>query len=175
MSRFKLLLLDANVVICLFELGLWDHIVKQCDVHLSPVVIDESDYYMDANGIGHKIDLNPYLRDGAITTFAVPMNQVMAFRAEFSKCYEGDIDDGEAESLTYLLNSNDEYTICSADHIVFQILGSRYKSSQGISLEELLKAVGKSQKLDYWFTKAFREDKTRLGFADGLQGISDAE
>lgn len=172
MSKFKLLLLDANVVIHLFKLGLWDTIVERCDVHLSAVVIGEAGFWEDENEMPHSIDLNPYIDSGAVTKFEVPLEQIMAFCADFSKTYKGDLDDGEAESLTYLLGSTDEYAICSADHIVFQVLGSHYRSSQGISLEEVLQAVGLSRQLPYWFTKAYREKLTRSGFADGLQGRS---
>lgn len=172
MSKFKLLLLDANVVIYLHELGLWDTVVEQCDVHLSATVIGECDFFRDANEIDHRIDLRPYIENGTVTMFEVPLDKIIAFMADFSKSYKADLDPGEAESLTYLLESTDEYTICSADHIVFQVLGSHYRSGQGLSLEELLQVLGKTRKLGYQFTKAFREKCNQSGFADGFQGRS---
>jgi hypothetical protein len=44
MKRFKCPLLDANVVIELSSLGLWDALVRQCDIHLSEMVIAESNF-----------------------------------------------------------------------------------------------------------------------------------
>lgn len=38
MSRLKLLILDACVVIQLHELGRWQQVVEQCDIHLSEIV-----------------------------------------------------------------------------------------------------------------------------------------
>lgn len=174
MSRFRLLLLDANVVIYLFKLGLWNEIIDLCDVHLAATVVDECDFYKDELGDFRRIDLNPYLEKGVITKFEVPLEKIIAFRAEFNEKYKCDLDDGETESLTFFLESKDEYTICSADHIVFQLLGSHFRSEQGISLEELLGKLGKTKKVDYQFTKDFREKCSRSGFADGIQGRSNA-
>lgn len=172
MSGFRLLLLDANVVICLFELGLWDKIVKRCDVHLSATVVGEADFFIGADGMEHEIDLRGYVESGAITIFEVPLEKIREFFDEFSESYAGDLDPGEAESLTYLLNCSESHTICSADHIVFQVLGSHCRSDQGISLQELLERIGETRRLKHQFTKAFREKCTRSGFADGMQGRS---
>lgn len=47
MKKFRLLLLDADVVIELFRLGLWDGIVERCDVHLARIVVeDEAQFYL---------------------------------------------------------------------------------------------------------------------------------
>jgi hypothetical protein len=51
MKRFKFLLLDANIVIKLFSLGLWDALVKQCEIYLAERVIGESDYFEDSAGV----------------------------------------------------------------------------------------------------------------------------
>lgn len=59
MKRFKFLLLDTNVVIKLFSLGLWDALVKQCEVHLSEIVVSESNYFEDSEGKRHDIDPGP--------------------------------------------------------------------------------------------------------------------
>lgn len=173
MSRFRLLLLDANVVIYLFQLGLWDRVVECCDVHLAETVVEESDFYDSVDGVRHRIDLTEYIRSRAISVFEVPVERVQAFCDEFSSCYKVDIDPGEAESLAHLLDSGESYKICSADHIVFQVLGSRYRSGQGISLEEVLQDVGLSRPLRYIFTKAYRQKRARDGFSDGFSGLSE--
>ena len=43
----RLLLLDANVIIKLFELGLWDRVVERCEVLVSKIVKEEeADFYV---------------------------------------------------------------------------------------------------------------------------------
>lgn len=49
MSRLKLLILDANVVIHLHEFGIWAKFIGVCDVHLPGTVVEESNFY-EVNG-----------------------------------------------------------------------------------------------------------------------------
>ena len=51
MKRLSFLLLDANVVIYLFEHRLWERLVETCDVHLARTVIDEAHFYEDDDGV----------------------------------------------------------------------------------------------------------------------------
>jgi hypothetical protein len=39
MKKFKLLLLDTNVVIKLFELDLWQNLIERCEIWLAGTVI----------------------------------------------------------------------------------------------------------------------------------------
>jgi hypothetical protein len=59
-SRLKLLILDACVVIQLHELGRWQQVVDQCDIHLSEIVAQREVRFDDANGT--RIDLEPESR-----------------------------------------------------------------------------------------------------------------
>jgi len=81
------------------------------------------------------------------------------------------IDPGEAETLAFLANSSEKFIVCTADGAVFSALGFLDKSEIGISLEEVLRKVGltPSQKLEWWFSKKFREKYTRQGEIDSIQ------
>ena len=81
------------------------------------------------------------------------------------------LDDGETESLAQLINSKEQYLICSADKIVFRILGNLNRSEQGISLEEILQRVGLGVALPRPFTKSYQKEYTGKGFTEGLGGI----
>jgi hypothetical protein len=85
------------------------------------------------------------------------------------------LDPGETESLAYLLRQSDECWICSADKIVYRVLGNLGRSEQGVSLEEVLNEVGLGRKLSGGFTRAYREEWTRKGFQEGLGGIGARE
>ena len=103
MSRLKLLILDACVVIQLYELGRWQKVVDQCDIHLSEIVAWREVKFDDANGT--RINLESAVLSKAITLFSVEALKVEAFRSRFDDSYLGVLDDGEAESLAYLFDA----------------------------------------------------------------------
>ncbi len=184
MKKFRLLLLDANIVIELFRLGIWDQLLEFCDIHLAKSIVGsktselrgEADFFIDDLGDRHEIDLEKDIEAGKITVFDVNPSDLGTFRAKFDPTYFEKLDAGETESLAYLLNSKETYQICSADAIVFRVLGNIScgkinRSEQGISLEEILQKIGLSRKLTSQFTKAFREKMTQKGFQEHLGGM----
>ncbi len=171
MKKFRLLLLDANVVIEISRHGLWDQLVTQCDIHLARTVIDEAQFFDDDEGNRHYIDLAPHLDAKTITEFSLPPSQLASFRATFDPVYFEKLDPGETESLAYLLDQPRECRICSADKIIYRVLGNIARPEQGISLDEILAQIGLRRKLPDKFTRAFREKWTKMGFQEGLGGI----
>jgi len=172
MKRFRLLLLDAGIVIELLRQGIWDRLVEACDVHLSRTVAEtEAHFYEDADGEKQHFDLAPDVESGRITVFDVLPSELARFRSCFDPSYFERLDTGEAESLAYLLNAEEPCLICSADSIVFKVLGNLDKAGQGVSLEEVLQQTGLTRQLEWPFTKAFRERWTRAGFRDELGGL----
>ena len=109
MSRLKLLILDACVVIQLHELGRWQQVVDQCDIHLSEIVARREVKFDDTNGT--RIDLEPAIQSNAITLFSIEALRVEAFRSRFDDSYLGVLDDGEAESLAYLFDAKSHFLI----------------------------------------------------------------
>ncbi len=172
MKKFSLLLLDANIVIELFRLGIWDKVVDLCDIHLARTVADrEAHFFLDEEGQRQDFDLTPYAQDGRIDVFDVAPSDLTAFLDSFDPVYFEKLDPGEAESLAFLLNSPPECLLCSADKIVFRVLGSLRRGEQGISLEEVLHQTGLARDLRPHFSRACRERWTNRGFQEGLQGI----
>jgi hypothetical protein len=172
MKRFRLLLLDANIVIELFRQGIWDRVVEVCGVHLSRTVAEiEAHFYEDEDGEKQYFDLAPDAQAGRITVFDMLPSDLEEFRSCFDPSYFERLDAGEAESLAFLLNSGDPCLICSADSIVYKVLGNLDRAEQGISLEEVLQQTGLGRSLAWQFTKGFRETWTRKGFQEGLGGI----
>jgi len=79
--------------------------------------------------------------------------------------------DGETESLAYCLREGDPHRLCSSDAIVFKVLAVLDRSEQGVSIEEVLQAVGLARPLSRQFTKSFRDDNRSRGLQDRLAGI----
>jgi hypothetical protein len=169
-KRLNLLLLDANVVIHLFKLGLWDRILDVCDIHLAQTVVEEVDFYKDEEGEHHNIDLKPDLIADKVHSFSLPATALAAFRDQFGIEYIEKLDPGEVESLVHLLSSSKDWLLCSADKIVFRVLGNLDRRDQGISLEEVLQKVGLPRRLDHQYQKAYRVWWSDEGVKERMQG-----
>jgi hypothetical protein len=170
MKRWSYLLLDANVIIHLFKMGVWDRFVGACDVYVSETVIGEAHFYEDDSGGRHDFDLGGYVKTGSMKSFSVAPVEVKEFVDSFDPSYIEKLDAGEAESLAYLVKAHVEHLICSADAIVYRVLGNLDRGHQGASLEEVLAKVGLGRSLPWQFGKAFRERWTGAGVAERLQG-----
>jgi len=172
MPKLKLLILDAGVVIYLHELGLWSKIVASCDLYLSRIVAEKEVLFQksEQDEYGYDIDLSAMITAGAITVFDVSVSDLKTFRDQFDLLYLGDLDDGEAESLAYLVRQSPEFLISSGDAIVYRVLGNLNRGEQGISLEEILQKLGLGRSVLNPYTKRFREQYTRQGQQDMVRG-----
>jgi hypothetical protein len=171
MKKFKLLLLDANVVIKAFELGIWQELIERCDIWLASTVIQEAEYFITGDGKKCPIELDQYAADKRITEFGITPSELLSFKGLFDSSYLEKLDDGETESLAFLINAHERLMICSADKIVYRILGNLRRKEQGISLEEILQQIGLTCALPRQFGKAYRIEWTQKGFEEGLGGI----
>lgn len=171
MKKFRLLLLDANIVIEISRHGLWDQIIARCEIHLARTVVEEAHFFLDANGNQQPIDLTPHINAQAITVFDLAPSDLAGLRAKFDPVYFEKLDPGETESLAYLLKQANECQICSADKIVYRVLGNLHRADQGVSLEEVLNQIGLGRKLGREFSRDYREQWTQKGFQEGLGGM----
>lgn len=170
MSKLKLLILDANVVIHLHEIALWQAVVARCEVYLSRIVAEDEVRFARGKEEIEYIDLSADINQGRVQVFDVAVSAVKAFQAQFDPVHLGDLDPGEVESLAYLTVAKDMYLISSGDAILFRILGNLQREDQGISLEELLQRIGTSRAgLPWPYTKAFRQKYTAQGKVDSIQ------
>ena len=172
MPKFSLLVLDAGVVIKLFELGLWSQVLDQCDVHLSTVVAEQEALFHSPTDIeqhGVPIDLSGDIAGKRINVFECDLPKVVSFQERFDANYRPELDPGELESLAWLFSHQEDCLICSGDAIVYRVLGVTGRSDQGISLQEILDKIGLSKPVTWPYTKDFREQKSREGSIDQLQ------
>jgi hypothetical protein len=163
MPKFKLLILDAGVVIRLLD---------QCDVHLSRIVAEKEVLFEpnDEGGYGQDIDLSADISSAKVQVFDVTASDLSSFRDQFDPLYLGDLDDGEAESLCHMMKQAADFLISSGDAIVYRVLGNLGRSNQGVSLEEILQKIGLGRTVEWPYSKAFRERFTKEGEKDMIQG-----
>ncbi|MBU3729383.1 MAG: type II toxin-antitoxin system VapC family toxin, partial [Phycisphaerales bacterium] len=155
MTRSRLILLDANVVIHLFELDLWKQVVARYQIVIAQTVVDEV-HFFERDGDRIPIDREEMARAGSVEIRAMTASEVQAYCDRFDPTYYDKLDPGEAESLA-LLERDTQARICSADKIVWRVLGNTNQADRGVSLEEILRQVGLTKALPERFSKAFRE------------------
>lgn len=169
-SRF--LLLDANVVIELFARGLWDKVIKRLEICLAATILGEAQYYENDNGERQYFDLQEYANQGKVTTLSMFPSEVTSFKGLFTRPYLEKLDAGEAESLAYIVKHKEQdIQLCSADKIVYRVLGALDLGDKAISLEEILHAIGYGRKLHHQYSTAYREQWTKKGFTEGFTGM----
>lgn len=168
MKRFPFLLLDAGPIIKLFQLGIWDEFIARCDVTVSRIVAEETQYAQREDE-DICINLESYKDQGLIKIIDVELSQVKAFHQRLDPQYKTIIHAGEEETLTFLCNSSENWLVCAGDAAVFRVLGMLGRAERGISLEEILKQIGLSRELEPHYSKRFRERWTRRGQADSIQ------
>ena len=169
-KALRLLLLDANVVLELHRLNLWSGVVARCEVLLARTVLGEAKYYDRDDGTQERIDLSQDLDAGHVRIIDVPLSTVTAFQGRFRPTFLDRLDPGELESLAHLVEVDQRCSISSADKIVWRALGALKLGEQGISLEEILCKIGRSQELDDAFTTRYRVRWTQVGFDQGMRG-----
>lgn len=168
MKKLRFLLLDAGPIIKLFELGIWEQFIKACDVTITRTVAENEVVFASKGDDKEYIDLMSYERQ--INIVDVEPSAVIAFYNKFDLLYKDIIDPGENETLAFLDTSSENWRVCAADHAVFRILGLLGKAEHGVSLEEVLRDIGLSRKLEWQYTKKFREKYTNMGQIDSIQG-----
>lgn len=172
MKRFRFLLLDACIVIKLFELGVWRKVLEKCDVLLSRTVAEnEARFYSSDEDEQRAIDLVGDIEAHRVEIVDVEPAALQQFIAQFGPAYLEKLDLGEAESLAYMFLSSDPCLICSSDAIVFRVLAQLARSEDGLSLEEVLAKIGLGRSLPPQYTKSFRDRWRKQGEQERIRGI----
>lgn len=171
MTRSRLILLDANVVIHLFELDSFRQVAARCQIVLAQTVVDEA-HFFERDGQRLPIEWSELIQGGVVEVRSAAASEVQAYCSRFDPTYYEKLDPGEAEALV-LLERDGEARICSADKIVWRVLGNTNQGERGVSLEEVLQQIGLTKRLPDRFSKAFRERWCRSGSQDHFMGRGD--
>ena len=171
MTRSRLILPDANVVIRLFEVALWKKTVERCHLVLARTVVDEVRFF-ERGDERIPIERDELTCDGSVEIRELPASAVHAYCRRFGATYYEKLDPGEAEALA-LLEQDPAARICSADKIVWRVLGNTNQAERGVSLEEMLQQIGLTRVLPERFSKVFREKWCRAGSVERLMGRGD--
>ena len=131
----KLLLLDADVVIDLHSLDLFEKIRKAYDICLTRNVFEEARYYKKSGAkIGIDIKAVTIIDD-------VDLESLRKVKREAKEAKLG-IDPGESTSIAYLCQTKEEITFCSCDKAAIKLVSFMELEQKSISLEKTLRDIG---------------------------------
>ena len=140
----KLWLLDADVIIDLLSLSLFDKLIRNHKVFAGSTVIGEVKSFKRSNE-RQSIDLRQnYIENGLISEHSASAEEIKKILDKLPKSSRDAIHAGELESLAILVRE-DNLNFCSCDATAIRTLPLLGLSDRGISVEKLLKLSGLTQ------------------------------
>lgn len=137
----KLWLLDADVVIDLLSLNLFDKLIKNHKIFAGSTVIGEVKSFKRSNE-RQSIDLRQkYVENGLIKELSASAEEIKKVLSKLPKNNRDTIHTGELESLAILAREHN-LIFCSCDATAIRTLPILGLSDRGISVEKLLKISG---------------------------------
>jgi len=132
----NLLLLDANVIISLHELGLWGKVTKNNPICVPSEVIREVNYYDDESG-RHYLNLREQVGI-TIKEMSATAEEIAILKNKLNPAERENIDLGESEALA-ILEKNTDMIFYTADEAAVKALVFLNIIDRTASLEMLLK------------------------------------
>jgi len=160
------LLLDANIVIEAYKLGVWDGLLDKRDIVVPSIVAhDEARFCRkDENAIPEAIDLSRLIGLGRIREESATRSEMKTLMERFDAVFIQGLHEGELEALAIISEEKiDDVLFCTSDKVAIQALVMINHSGLGISMEKLLQVTGFPKRLDRQFTEAFFQEWVKKG------------
>ncbi len=156
----RLLLLDADVVIDLHSLSLFEKICRAYDVYVTQEVYEEATYFKKG---GSKNPIN--IADKVIVIKDVDLEDLEKVEKE-AKQARLVIDPGELTSIAYINQTEEKMIFCSCDKAAMKLVSYMELEQKSVSLERALRDIGYHKRnlyprhLEKIFKAAINEGKT---------------
>lgn len=138
----KLILLDADVIIDLHSLNLFEEIARSYDIWVTEKVVGEAKHYPKGNA---KIPIYISNKVTVITDVRLDCLQRVALEAREARLT---VDPGEATSIAYLVQEGDEEIVfCTCDAAAIQLVAYMNLEHKSVSLECALRNAGHHRQL----------------------------
>lgn len=137
----KLLLLDANVIIDLHSLDLFEKVAKAYEIKIVREVFKEAKFYPKKN---RKIPLNIKALVSIIED--VDLNSLHEVDKQAKEALLA-IDAGEAISIAYVSQGIEDITFCTCEGAAIKLLSYMDLERKSISVEKVLKDIGQRPRL----------------------------
>jgi len=132
----KLLLLDADVVIDLHSLGLFEKMSKSYNLFVTQEVFEEAKYYKKRN---QKIPIKIRGRVAVIDDIKVECLAKVRKEAREARLA---IDLGESTSIAYILQGECDVAFCLCDKAAIKLMAYMNLEQNAVSVEKTLKNAG---------------------------------
>jgi hypothetical protein len=137
----KLLLLDADVIIDLHSLQLFEKLRKSYNPYVTQEVLAKAKFYKRRN---QKIPIK--LGNKVTVVKDVRVEHLAAVQKEAQEAWLA-IDSGEATSIAYILQGEKDLALCLCDKAAIKLMAYMNLEQNSVSLEKALKNAGHHAKL----------------------------
>lgn len=164
----KLWLLDADVIIKLLEIDVFDKLVAMHDLHVASTVVDEVKHYKRA---GRKILVDfraQYIDSQRVNETSATPDEMQEVLKRLPALRRQGIHAGETESLAVLVRQ-EELTMCTFDSAAIKTLPFLDVTERAISAEGLLRTSGLTLSPGYKLDPRLSEEYFRSNIEQGLR------
>lgn len=168
----KLWLLDADVIIDLLSLEVFDSLIARNEVHVATTVIGEVKSFKKGKEYQDIDFRNTYIENGRVTEHSASVEEINdAVISKLPPIWQQTIHLGELESLAILVKDED-YIFCSCDSATIRTLPFLDSSERGISIEKLISATGlKTIPLEAKHTEEYFQNNLNIGKERWIQNF----
>ena len=141
----KCVLLDANIIIEAYKLGIWEKLINQTQIIVSSIVAHKEALFYSKQyaGIPEAINLKRLISEGKIQEIEATQDEIKEFYNKFDSVFVEGLDPGEAESLSLVMHDKvGDSLFCTGDVPAIKALAMIGHSNRGISFEMILKRAG---------------------------------
>lgn len=143
MQQPRSLLLDADIVIKAYQLGIWDSLKRRCRIAVVAIVAyQEAKYFKSGRGT-QQIRLSEQVAGREVCCLEATAEELICAVADFASAFTDALHDGEKEALALLVGGRfPEYSFCTGDINAIQAAGMLGVDSHLVSFETLIKELG---------------------------------
>lgn len=167
----RLWLLDADVVIDLLSMGIFDLLTARFTVHVSSIVAGEVKFFRKS---GQKVPVDfrsVYVDSGKVAVLDADDAEVRGVLEAIPAIRASLLHSGELESLAILCREED-LTFCTCDGAAIQALPFLDLAERAVSVEKLLRSCGLTPgKLEEKHRDRHLKDNLATGSRERLQGF----
>ncbi|MHC1727420.1 MAG: hypothetical protein AB9866_15690 [Syntrophobacteraceae bacterium] len=162
----RLWLLDADVIIKLLELDVFDRLVSQHKIHVASTVIHEVKYYRQ-NGEKTPVTFRQtYVTQGRVSEVTATVEELKEVMRKLPPLQQQALDAGEIESLATLVKDG-ELTFCTFDAAAIRALPFLDATTRAISAERLFRLSGLTLSPNHKLDVRLSEEYFRSNLAQG--------
>lgn len=146
--KFKLLMLDANVIIDAHIHNFWGDLTSRYQIYVPSIILREVKYYNDLQKRMHTIDLRSMVKNQTIVEIEATPEEIAKLLSCATERFKETVHTGELEALAILKSRKEpEIKFCTGDKAAIKALSAIGLGALGISLEEVLGNIGQEKRL----------------------------